>query len=538
MARVTLAAIVAAGAIAAMPAKAQVASSADEARLRAAIAQAEEARNAAAEALRKADEAIALLKQGLTPSAPLAKDPASATELRQEETGRIAVKRPPEMPYCDAAAGDRGSIGDYLLRARQKRESGYDSHDEGTNDGINAFVYHCLGLTRVTDYENLTNLSAQFTGAKGTDQIEIAITRTSRAVKLSEVWDAKAGKKVAGVFATYNRYSLGSFGRTGSNGDAPLIDLTESNFASGVGVVLGYEWGRMPVRTLAKARGAIHTGIAAARRDCVAAKGVVEPLEGKDPAPGDRPRVALNPIAACEGDELVKWMADPKQANRYWSAIVAPLWGYAATPDRFAGVQFRYAFQDVSFRPVIDPRTGAVIATTLPPTQTIHPEPYSIKLYAGFNHPINYHAKERATIGLVGSLTYRREVDFIDGTSKTVCTPPVPGATFNICSADQKLAAPYNTKGFVGGIALNLQFKRFWYLPPIAVAPRFTYAFDTKRPGLEIPLFLLTDADGKLNSGLKYTCRFKGETREGFELKKSCNVNLFVGTSFDIRNAP
>jgi hypothetical protein len=41
-----------------------------------------------------------------------------------------------------------------------------------------------------------------------------------------------------------------------------------------------------------------------------------------------------------------------------------------------------------------------------------------------------------------------------------------------------------------------------------------------------------------LNSGVKYTCRFRGETEEGLELKKSCNINLFVGTSFEINRTP
>lgn len=53
-----------------------------------------------------------------------------------------------------------------------------------------------------------------------------------------------------------------------------------------------------------------------------------------------------------------------------------------------------------------------------------------------------------------------------------------------------------------------------------------------------VPLFMMTDSDGKLNSGVKYTCRFRGETPEGFELRKTCNINLFVGTSFQIGKTP
>jgi hypothetical protein len=523
----------AAGLAVSMPVEAQTNNpSIDEARLRAAIAEAEQARDAAVEALRKADEAIAVLKRALPtpPASPPA--PISATVFRAAEAKRDPVPRPNDMPACDAPGAT--GIGGYMARigdsGRQKKESNFHTGEAGTNEGINAFVYHCLGLTRTTDYENTTNLSAQFTATKGNDQIEAAITRTARALRLAPGGD---------LVAVYNRYSIGGFGRTGSNGDASLIDLTTSNFASGVGIVAGFEWGRMKPRPSEKVQLDIRTGVARARLECIAEKGVVDPLTAKDAVLGDRPRMSADPIASCEGNELVKWMSEPKHANKYWNDMIAPLWGYKGTPQRFAGVEIRYAFQDLSYRQVIDPKTGAVVAPTLPPALKVRPEPYSVKLYGGANRTLKYLGREEGTVGATASLTYRREIDFIGGTAgKTVCVPAVPGADFDLCDTDQKLAAPYRTSGFVGGIELNLQSRRFWYLPPIAIAPRFTYAFDTKRFGVEVPLFLLTDSDGKLNSGLKYTCRFRGRTPEGFELKKTCTVNLFVGTSFDLSRTP
>ncbi|MBA3512307.1 hypothetical protein [Sphingomonas sp.] len=507
----------------------------DETRLRAAIAEAEQARAAAAEALQKADDAIAILKRSLPAEPAAVSSPKSATELRAAETKRAPVPRPATMPACDAG-GSQGSIGDYMVQTgaadRQKKESSY-SNEPGTNAGINAFVYHCLGLTRATDYETITNLSAQFTGTKGSEQIEAVLSRTARALKTA------ASDRETAYAATYNRYWVGGFGRTGSSGDAPLIDLTESNFASGVGIVGGFEWGRMPAVPQVELVAAVHRGLAKARQECVLANSLVDPLTNADGAPGDRPRLAPDPISRCVGDELVKWMSQPKRANQYWTDIVSPLWGYKGTPEAFAGVQARYAFQKVSYRPVIDPKTGAVIVTTLPPAEEIHPRPFSVKLYGGLNRPLMHNDEKLATVGPAASLTYRREVDFIEGTSgKTICTPAVDGATFHICKTDQKLAAPYTTTGFVAGIGLNLQLRRYWYLPAIAIAPRFTYAFDTERPGIEVPVFLLTDPEGKLNSGVKYTCRFRGETEEGLELKKSCNINLFVGTSFEINRTP
>lgn len=534
--------LAAVGVLAATPAHAQTVPLLDEARLRAAIAEAKQARNSAEEALRKADEAIAKLEDALSPAQASPAAMASATELRTPDGRHPAYKRPADMPACDAP-GSAGSIGEYMLRMdgadRQKKEASLDPGELETDRGVNAFVYHCLGLTRATDYEAITNLSVQFTGTKGNDQAETAITRTARAMKPTTMFDSKTNERVAALVSTYNRYRLGGFGRTGSNGEVPLIDLTESNFASGVGVLAGFEWGRSRRAKLSSVRTSINDGIAKARQECLAANGIVDPLRDPGAASTARPRISLDPLSSCEGDALVRWMSESKRANQYWGDVVAPLWGYRKDPELFAGIEGRYAFQDLSYRPVIDRATGAVITTTLPAAVRIHPEPYSVKLYGGFNREVGPESLRTATLGLTGSLTYRREIDFIEGTiGKTLCAPAAPGATFDICSADQKLAAPYDTSGFVAGAALNLQFRRFWYMPPVALSPRFTYAFDTRRPGVEIPIFLLTDGDGKLNSGIKYTCRFRGRTPEGLELKKTCNINLFLGTSFEVGKTP
>jgi hypothetical protein len=503
--------------------------------LKASRAGAAEALRIADEALRKADEAIAKFERRHVLGAVPPPDLASAPQPLSSAAVASGLTRPSDMPACDAAGGS-GSIGAYMLDMKsgpkQKKEASFDAEEDGTNRGINAFVYHCLKLTKASQYEAITNLSVQFTGTKGNDQAEMAVTRTARAVK-----SARTRKGEDGLASTYNRYRLGGFGRTGSNGDAPLIDLTESNFASGVGVLAGFEWGRSRATAIAELRTTIHSGIAKARQDCIAAHSVDDPLTN---ATFDaRPHMALNPLSMCEGAGLAEWMSNSKRANQYWGDIVAPLWGVKMEPELFAGIEGRYAFQDISYLPVIDPATGAVIVTTLPDAVKIHPEPYSLKLYGGFNREVGQQDRRTATIGLTGSLTYRREVDFLGNSSgKTLCSPAAPGATFDICDTDLKLAAPYDTSGFVGGLAFNLQFRRFWQLPPIAMSPRLTYAFDTKRFGIEVPLFLLTDSDGKLNSGFKYTCRFRGTTPEGFELKKTCGVNLFVGTNFGIGTTP
>lgn len=540
MARWTILGVAATSALAAAPAAAQYVPLSDETRLREALTEAKQARDAAAEALSKADEAIAILERALTVRPAPISPPASATQLMRPDPKHPPLIRPSDMPACDVR--DRyGLIGDYMLKmahdGRQKKESSFDATEIGADRGINAFVYHCLGLTRATQYEAITNLSVQFTGTKGNDQAEMAITRTARAVKTAKAYDPELKDYVPGLTATFNRYRVGGFGRTGSNGEASLIDLTTSNFASGVGLVAGFEWGRSRPEPISVLRSTIHGGIAKARQECFAANNIVDPL--KTATSDGRPHIALDALAMCEGNEFVKWLSNSKRANQYWSDIVAPLWGNKKEREIFAGIEARYAFQDISYLPIIDPATGAVIVTSLPDAVNIHPEPYSVKVYGGFNREFGPEDRRTAMIGLTGSLTYRREIDFLGNTSgKTVCSPSAPGATFDICNTDMKLAAPYDTSGFVGGVALDLRFRRFWQLPPIATSPRLTYAFDTNRLGVEVPLYLLTDSDGKLNSGVKYVCRFRGTTPEGFELKKTCSVSLFVGTSFEIGKTP
>lgn len=524
----------------------------DQETLRAAIAEAKAARQAAADALRKADELTARLEALLnTRPAPLPVQKSAlalkdrpTTQKPTEWTKRATIAK--DMRRCDSI-GDNGvpSIGQYMIdmgkHDKLKKEGSQDTTEDFSDRGINAFVYHCLGLINATDYESITDLSVQFSGIKGNEQGEFAVTRTARALKPIYGIGDDGKRQVTALFPAYNRYTLGGFGRTGKGGDVPLIDLTTSNFESGVGVLAGFEWGRSADTASAKLVSNIHDGIAKARQECLAANWIIDPLTAKTAATDARPTIADNPLSQCEGNNFVEWLSRKGNANRYWTAIVAPLWGYKTVPETRVGLEVRYAFQDVTYRPIIDPATGDVFPglLALPDEITINPEPYSVKLYGGFNRKIGLPFDHNATWGLTGSLTYRREVDFIKGTSgQTFCTPAATGASFDTCRTDQRFAAPYQTSGFVGGLAMDMQLDRLSILPPIATSPRVTYAFDTDRFGIEIPVYFLTDADGKLNSGIQYTCRFRGETPEGFELKKSCNIGFFLGTNFQIGRSP
>ncbi|WP_343521097.1 hypothetical protein [Sphingomonas sp.] len=490
----------------------------DEERLRELIKQAEQARAEAQTALERADAALAAAQRALANRAPM--------------PGPIPAATPPNE--CDDAFGEAAAAGkperlstaNWMLKPGDRETNNADEKV----DGLNKYAKTCLGLTKASQYKNTTDLSLQLAGTKGDGVLDAVISRTIR--RFSEVAPDGILSDDDRFRSSYTKYLVGGFGAAGTAGDASLFNLTDFEFSTGIGFQFGVEWGRSAAKSRKERREAIYDGIAKARRECVAYHGVLDPMNA-----GDQTRdVVRNPdaIGKCEGAALVKWMEAESRNSGYWSEIVAPLWGHKAESEIFAGWLFRYGYSDIKYRPIKDPATGNVIATTLPGEIELHTEPFSMKGYAGFMRPFKMGERGGGKVGGTFSLTWRREYSFVDKTKdQQVCFPDSAGAGFDLCKS-MNLAAPYELEGLVAGGSLNLQIPRFWYLPQFAASLRPSYAFDTDRWGLEMPLFLLTDADGKLNSGLKFNCRFKGRTRQGLELPEECGIGIFVGTNFDL----
>ena len=59
----------------------------------------------------------------------------------------------------------------------------------------------------------------------------------------------------------------------------------------------------------------------------------------------------------------------------------------------------------------------------------------------------------------------------------------------------------------------------------VAFAPQVTYRFEDNNVGVEVPIYLVPDKDGKLSGGMKAVYNSKGD---------EFAVGLFVGVPFSI----
>lgn len=493
-------------------------------RLRELIREAELARAEALAALKRADTALAAAKRA--EAALAAAQGAPDTPAAQAQT--VAGSAP--APHrCDNALGNP-STADWVIKPAKREQ---DNRGEPVA-ALNEYARDCLNLTQAKQYKSTTDLGLQLTGTKGDGVLDVTLSRTIRAFGLASVGKTPDEDRFR---STYTKFTIGGFGAIGTTGDASLFNLSDFEFSTGIGFQLGVEWGRSASKTRAELRKSLYGGIAKARRECIAYYGVHDPMLNQVDSPETNVREVVrnpDPSGKCEGQGLVDWMKDPSRNAGYWSDFVAPMWGYKQDAEIFGGWLLRYGYSDVTYRPVKDPITGAVIAATLPAEIERHTEPFSMKVYAGFIDPIEWRWLKGGKWGLTGSLTWRREYSFIDKTKdQQICYPASSGATYDLCTK-ANLAAPYELDGLVLGGSFNFQMPRLWYLPPFALSLRPSYAFDTDRLGLEVPFFLLTDAEGKLNSGFKVNCRFKGRTPHGLDLPEECGVGIFVGTTFDL----
>jgi hypothetical protein len=221
------------------------------------------------------------------------------------------------------------------------------------------------------------------------------------------------------------------------------------------------------------------------------------------------------------------------------------LWGYDEDPAYFFGGELSYAWSDFSYYPLYDTATGNPLQP-LPDAKTFFEKggnskdsesPYAAKVYGGFSRAFTDGRLDGGSFGFALGLTYRREFatpsKFKD---QQVCLTP-PGTAFIQCRKINT-AAPYEAEGVVASAALKFQLPRYGFLPPLAFIVKPSYAFDLRRWGVEAPIYLFNDSEGKLLSGVKITCRGEGRTESGVVLEEECGAALFVGTKFKIGGAP
>lgn len=338
---------------------------------------------------------------------------------------------------------------------------------------------------------------------------------------------------------------------------AALFDLDKFQFADGVGIKLGLEWGRSGATKRSKVKEDIEASLAKARASCIAARGVLDPWA--KPAAGEtaaaRPqqlslRSGNDLVQQCTGTNLMAWLKNDASAS--WASIVKPVWGYEAKPVVYGGVEGSMAWSEQSYYPLRDTNTGQLTGNNLPAdflnqkgATPLKTTPFALSGYFGANWPIDVplfsgdngkdDAKGRA--GLAGSITYRSTFEFPKSVKdQTVCAQ-LTASNFDQCRK-VNIGAPFEREGFVAAVAMKFEMPRIAFMPAIGITIRPSYAFDIGQLGLEVPIFFLSGSDGKLNSGIKLTCTDDARTKSGFQFEGECGAALFFGSTFSLSGTP
>lgn len=508
-----------------------------------ALEKARKAREDALQALGEADKALKAAEALLGAQAVRAGNetgvPASAAQL---EATRVPVV---------AATGDRASASVILCDGYTEAEiaerilTAAATGEPASKDGLNWFTQQCLGLTKWRQYDTKSlNLGA--TAASSDGIIEAGFGYTTR-------W--LTGDR--SLRTSYLSFKPAVRISTDDATQAALFDLDKFQFADGVGIKLGVEWGRSGATKRSKVKEDIEASLAKARASCIAARRVFDPWAKPvaDEAAADRSqqlslRSGNDLLQLCMGTNLLAWLKNDASAS--WASIVKPVWGYEAKPVFYVGLEGSIAWSEQSYYPLRDTNTGQLTGNTLPAdfldkkgATTLETAPFALSGYLGGSWPINVpffsgdngkdDAKGRA--GLAGSMTYRRTFEFPKSVKdQTVCAQVV-ASNFDQCRT-VNIGAPLEREGFVAAAALKFEMPRIAFLPAIGFTIRPTYAFDIGQLGLEVPIFFLSGSDGKLNSGIKLTCTDDARTKSGFQVEGECGAALFFGSTFSLSGTP
>ncbi|MBO6767839.1 MULTISPECIES: hypothetical protein [unclassified Erythrobacter] len=502
------------------------------------LEEAREAREQARKALDDADAALQAAERMLGQSSELAQEsglPKSGPVIASADlTASPTVSR---ENFCEDVSEQN--------TAAEMLKTG-EVGDDKVEGGLNWFTASCLGLKRWRDYKDVTVLDIKATASSADGVVEAGLGFTRRWLNSSN--DIGPDQ----LFNTsYRTIRPAVFVSTADATDAALFDLDKFQFESGIGIKLGVEFGRHSSKKRSKLVGDINAAIATARASCIAAKSVVDPLAPleKSETEADRPsqlglRSGENLLGECAGKELLEWLR--KDAAGNWASIVKPIWGYDGKPVMYGGLEASYAWSETSYYPLRDTNTGALLGNDLPagflakegatPQDT---NPFSLSAYVGGTRPFSppIFSGSDGSIGLSGSLTYRRSFEVPKSLrDQTVCVD-VTGTNFEQCR-NVNIGAPYEREGFVVATALKFQMPRLAFLPETGFTIKPSYAFDIDQFGVEVPIYFLADAEGKLNGGIKFTCTEDGTTDGGFEIEGECGAALFFGSKFTIGGTP
>ena len=408
--------------------------------------------------------------------------------------------------------------------------------DDPRNE-LNDFTARCLGMSAL-EALTLIDLSGRILATSVASNAEVvpSYTRYQRTL-------LKDGR----IRASYHRWRIGASVPLDKDGkSATFADLSQPNLNE-VGVIGGYEYGRVRVRRQEFQRRA-GDALAAARRDCLENK-LISPADepfGKNGGATVRMRDRAAAIAECDGSALRAWMAARKEA--YFATVIKPQWKPRADPSLYGGIEGRYAPNARrSYFSLSDPAlAGGTPITQLPPAfpdgaSTIRRDLYSVRLYLGTSFLLS-EDRSGSDIGkekeaaFDGSISYRRDLQFVAGTqARTIC--PIAAGSIARC-ASVNTAAPYELRGWVasGRLAAHLPIKLFG--PDAGVELRTSYAFDIDQIGVELPVYAFIEADGVTKAGVALNYTDSGMTKAGLRLPGAFKLSFFLGRKFRLSGRP
>lgn len=117
-----------------------------------------------------------------------------------------------------------------------------------------------------------------------------------------------------------------------------------------------------------------------------------------------------------------------------------------------------------------------------------------------------------------------------------ICPAPTTGQAFvtNQTCSKANISRPQRQTGVVLGGEWRQQFRPFWFVPPIMLAPRLTYDVRNDEGGIAIPLLFANDTSGTFNSGLRFGHTWGGTKADGSSKKSETMLGIVLNANLSL----
>lgn len=422
-----------------------------------------------------------------------------------------------------------------VLCADKKRA---DSCAKGAN--LSAVAANYLGLDEYSDYSSSQGVGVRFVGASDDTNAEVGFVWTKRT--FVPLLDGEVIDDNDTFYAKWTRIRPYITAST-SDGIGVIGTRADRDFSLGtVGIGLDWRWSRGPERKLKPARDKL-----AKTFNDVSAFCAKEIRQG----------------ISFQKEECKDLIDEKNLGHDYYLKGIAPFWGLDEKgknqpPSYYFGVNGVIGHQKEKFYPLSDPAgTGVQTIDALPaglPSDQLESSkfnPYFAKLYGGVSlSQLGEFDEGRLKkfddgkfwdIGIVGSVGYRGQVSYPDGTqAQTVCfentDPQSPITGFTSCK-DVNIAAPYLAEGYTLAVGINAKTPKLWLgRPEFGLSAE--YFEGTDQWHITMPFVFANDSDGKLKAGIQLDIFTEGQTAFGEAIKDKAVLGIILAHDFDFPFIP